>query len=177
MVARPVRRTEMKERCQGRRIVGRKYSCGREEVKGRSKDQMSNQRKVGKACISLHSYFSCWLNCSYGYSAVHQSTSYLLGYKIHIECNTQKTNQENDHHRLILGDIGRFVNSASRSNDMGIDRSSRPFRDYIRFRIERNHLGSVRRLTRCRFWFLILVGRTSRLEVFGMSIDPFFQCA
>jgi hypothetical protein len=75
--------------------------------------------------------------------------SYLLGYKIHIEDKTQKTNEENSHHRLILGDIGRFVNSASRSNDMCIDRSSRPFGYYIRFRIEMNHLGSVRRLIRC----------------------------
>ena len=138
---------------------------------------MSNQRKVGKACISLHSYFFWRLISCYGYSAVHQSTSYLLGYEIHIEYQTQKTNQKNDHHRLILGDIGRFVDSASRSDDMCIDRRSRPFRDHIRFRIERNHLGSVCRLTRCRFWFLSLVGRTSRLEIFGMSIDPVFQCA
>jgi hypothetical protein len=35
----------------------------------------------------------------------------LLGHEIHIEYQTQQANKKDDHHRLILGDIGRLMDS------------------------------------------------------------------
>jgi hypothetical protein len=118
-----------------------------EEERGKVKEEreMREETKHVYHCIRVLLFDSFLPMDTVAYTKL----SYLLGYKIHIEDNTQETNKENSHHRLILGDIGRFVNSASRSNDMCIDRGSRPFWYYIRFGIERNHLGSVRRLNRC----------------------------
>jgi hypothetical protein len=94
----------------------------------------------------------------------------LLGYKIHIEYQTQQADKKDNHHGLILGDIGRLMDSACCIDRLRINWRDRSF-GYFLFRYDRRSSWQRRlccfgRITSCR----------GGCKVVGMIIDPFLQC-